>query len=254
MRSHSYSQLSTAWRCGQLYKYLFVDKLKSNEPESGDMKFGTAIHLGVEGILTGQLDWLETFTLFWDLEKAKNNKYGRFNWSELKDQGLRLLERFERLHKKKFKVLEMEQRLYGRIDDIEIEGTPDFLGMYDDVPTVVDFKTSGSRYDKEKIKTSEQLYLYAYLAKQTRQFYAKQTAYVVFIKGPNPSIQCLVESLHEVRTAEILTNIKQQAKDIEFKIDNNTFTRNYANCTGFGNKCSFYGHCYANVETKENKE
>lgn len=251
MKSHSYSQISTAYRCGQLYKYIFVDELKSKEPDSGDMKFGTAIHLGVEAILTGHADYLGLFNLFWDLEKSHNNKYGRFNWAELKEQGEVLLTRFDRLHKKKFKVLEMEQRLYGSIDDIKVEGTPDFLGMYEDVPTVVDFKTSGSRYDKDKIKASEQLYLYSYLAEQGGKFQPKQIAYVVFIKGPNPSIQCIVETIRQERINAVLANVRQQAKDLEYKIANNTFTRNYANCTGFGNKCSFYGECYNKIEKEE---
>lgn len=211
------------------------------------MKFGTAIHLGVEAILTGSgndVSGVNLFALFWNLEKTKNNKYGRYGWQELLDQGVRLLERFERLHAKHFVVNQMEQRLYGRIDDIKVEGTPDFLGLYKDVETVVDFKTSGSRYDKEKIKGSEQLHLYSYLASQTGNFQPKQIAYVVFVKGTAPSIQCLVEPLHQERIDQVLANVRQQAKDIEYKIDNNTFTRNYANCTGYGQKCSFYGECY----------
>lgn len=243
-RSHSYSQISTAYRCGMLYKYIHVDKLPSNEPASGDMKFGTGIHMGIEAILTGNTAYLELFNLYWDLEKTQNNKYGRFGWSELKDQAEVLLTRFDRLHKKKFVVQEMEQRLYGSIDDIKVEGTPDFIGLYGGKKTVVDFKTSGSRYDKAKIAASEQLYLYSYLAEQSRQFSAEQIVYVVFVKGPQPAIQCLSAPLDKSRTSAVLANIRQQAKDIEYKIANNTFTRNFTNCVGYGQKCSHYAECF----------
>lgn len=254
-RSHSYSQISTAYRCGQLYKYIHVDKLQSKDPASGDMKFGTAIHMGVEAILTGNMAYLELFNLFWDIEKNQNNKYGRFGWAELKDQAEVLLTRFDRLHKKKFVVQEMEQRLYGSIDDVKVEGTPDFIGLYEGKKTVVDFKTSGSRYDKAKITASEQLCLYSYLAKQSRGFHAEQIAYVVFVKGPQPSIQCISETINEGRVLAVLANVRQQAKDIEYKIANNTFTRNYANCVGYGQKCLHYAECFGKVDnTEEVKE
>lgn len=217
------------------------------------MKFGTAIHMGVEAILTGNKGYIELFELFWGLEQTRNNNYGRFGWEALREQGITLLTRFNRLHKKKFEVFEMEQRLYGSIDDIKVEGTPDLLGLYEGKKTVVDFKTSGFKYDKAKILASEQLHLYAYLAEQSGRFQPEQVAYVVFVKGPEPSIQCkgLITPIDRGRISTILANVRQQAKDIEFKIANNTFTRNFANCVGYGQKCSFYGECYDKVEIKE---
>lgn len=245
MTSHSYSHISTAYRCGQLYKYLVIDNLKTDQPESGDMKFGTAIHLAIESILTNpKADYMGLFELFWDLERGHNNKYGRYTWDDLREQGHTLLARFERLHAKKFKAFKMEERLYGRIGNIEVEGTPDFIGDYEGKKSLIDFKTSGSRYNKDKIKVSEQLYLYTELARQAFGFIPEQVVYVVFVKGSNPSIQCISEDFNQTRSTRILQNLEKQGLEIEQKIKNNSFTRNYGACIMGEMKCQYFDKCH----------
>lgn len=248
MNSFSYSALTTAYKCNTLYKYLYVDKIKSKEPDSGDMKFGTAIHLGVEGVLEGNADYLGLFELFWNLEKQQNNKYGRYSWQDLREQGHVLLTRFERLHKKHFSVLQMEQRLYGSIGDIKVEGTPDFIGDYKGKKTLVDFKTSGARYNKDRARISEQLILYAYLAKQSLGFVAEQVLYVVFVKGSNPSIQLISAAVKQSKTDEILQNIVSQCEELTKKLESGKFSRNYSQCIIGEYKCPFFSECHGSEE------
>lgn len=209
------------------------------------MKFGTAIHLAVESILSNpKADHLGLFELFWNLEKDHNNRYGRFGWEELRHQGHTLLTRFERLHAKKFEVIQMEERLHGRINDIKVEGTPDFIGMYEGKKALIDFKTSGSRYNKDKIKVSEQLYLYSELARQALGFVPEQVVYIVFVKGVNPSIQCLSEDFNQVRSTQILSNIVKQGELLNEKISKGSFTRNYNTCIMGDMKCQYFDNCH----------
>jgi hypothetical protein len=243
VKSFNYSALTTALRCNQLFKYLYVDKITPEGPDSGDMKFGTAIHMGVEGILMGGTG-LEDFELFWDVEKSKDNKFGRYGWQELREQGLTLLSRFERLHAKKFNVYQMEQRLYGSIGDIRVEGTPDFVGEFEGKKSIVDFKTSGTRYNKNKIKTAEQLMLYAHLAEQQLAYKAEQIVYVVFVKGSTPSIQCLSASLTRDSLNDILENVKRTALDLINKQESGSFIKNRSNCVMGENTCQFFEKCY----------
>lgn len=251
MKSFSYSALTTAYKCNQLYKYLFIDKLDPKKPKSGDMAFGTAIHLGVEAILTQGVDSVGLFDLYWNIEKTRGNRYGRYTWENLREQGHVFLTRFERLHAKKFVVMEMEQRLYGSLSDIKIEGTPDFIGDYQGKKTIVDFKTSGTRYSKSKGRTSEQLFLYAELARQNYGFLAEQILYVVFIKGTNPSIQFVSERVTETKINLVKANVALQAQELTTKIDTSKFTRNYANCIYGETKCDFFEVCHgAEIDTE----
>lgn len=248
MKSFNYSALTTAYKCNTLFKYLYIDKIKSKDPDSGDMKFGTAIHLAVEAILTGDADYLGLFELFWNLEKQQNNKYGRYSWQDLREQGHVLLARFERLHKKNFSVLQMEQRLYGSIGDIKVEGTPDFIGDYRGKKTVVDFKTSGAKYSKDKAKTSEQLLLYAHLANQNLGFVAEQVLYVVFVKGRDPSIQLISAPIRPGLIDEVTANVNLQCEELTKKIESGKYSKNYSQCIMGEYKCPFFDKCHGETE------
>lgn len=244
MSSFSYSALSSAARCETLYRFQFIDKIPQPTAPSGDMSFGTAIHLGLEGILTGG-DGVADFSLFWEIEKSKPNKYGRFNWGDLKTQGEKLLTRFERLHSKKFKEFQMEQRLYGLLPSgHSIEGTPDFLGTYMNVPCLIDFKTSGSRYNKDRIKTSQQLYLYAHLARTVLKYPVEQILYYVFVKGNEPSIQTICSPLDESLMKFHLDNSSLQIESLLKIAETKNYTKNPANCLMGELKCSYFDLCY----------
>lgn len=244
MTSFSYSALASAQRCETLYRFQFIDKVPQPTPPSGDMAFGTAVHLGLEGILT-QGDGVADFNLFWDIEKSKPNKYGRFTWGDLKDQGEKLLARFERLHAKKFKEFQMEQRLYGQLPSGHlIEGTPDFVGTYNDIPCLIDFKTSGSRYNKDRLKTSQQLYLYAHLARTVLKYPVQQLLYYVFVKGNEPSIQTIQAPLDESLMKFHLDNSSLQIEALLKIAQNKNYTKNPANCLMGELKCSYFDTCY----------
>lgn len=245
MHSYSYSEISTAYKCNQLFKYLYLDKLKPNTPDSGDMKFGTALHMGLNVMLSGEGDGVEYFTLYWDAQKTLENAYTRFKWSELREQGIVFLERFKRLHMKHFKPFFMEKREYGNIGDIRVEGTPDFVGTYKDVMSLVDFKTSATRYNPEKADISEQMHLYAYLVEQNNpDIKIEQLVYVVFIKGTTPSIQVVVSPINRDRMKVILENIRLQGEELNARIEKDKWTKNFNGCGYQGGYCQFPERCY----------
>lgn len=241
----SYSQLSTAYKCNMLFKHLYVDRLKPPGNESGDMKFGTGIHLAINTVLAKDGDPQANFDMFWDLQKTGND-FGRFKWEELRDMAHVFISRFERLHAKKFEPFQMEERLHGRLGDIEISGTPDFIGKYNGIPSIVDFKTAGSRYNPEKATIAEQLFLYAHLARETVGFIAKQVVFIVFVKGPNPSIQSITAPISQVMLNTVVDNIKLQCEELEVKIESGKFTKNLNGCGMGGMPCQFKERCFPN--------
>lgn len=244
MRSLSYSQLASAHRCNKLYEYQTILKIKNDQPPSGDMAFGTGIHLGVESILTGSGDGISDFNLFWNLEKSRNNKYGRLNHEQLQNNAEVLLSRFTRLHASKFQVHQMEQRLFSEIGRFKVEGTPDFLGLFDGIPSVVDFKTSGSRYHKDKIIVAEQLYMYTHLAMTKLNYLPEQLVYVVFIKGSRPDIQIVKRKFDKMEYIDAMLNIERMCSELVYKESINTFTMNKNSCIMGEMKCPYFNNCY----------
>lgn len=239
MNSFSYSMIKAALKCNQYYKLVYIDKLKSDEPESGDLHFGTAMHGAIEELI--QVGTYTSFNAYWDSLDAPTIAWGRFGYGELREQAQTLLERFQRLHMRKYKPREQEIRIkYQYLPLLGFEGTPDFVGDVDGVPSVVDFKTAGYRYDKDLIKVSDQLYLYAYLA-LSKGLPVHQLVYTVLIKGKEPSIQTIIEPLNEGKMLAIVENLATIAEEVAMK---ETFTRNHNQCIVGQYKCNMFKICH----------
>jgi hypothetical protein len=236
----SYSIIQSAYRCLKHYKLLYVDKLKPPVDPSADMAFGTAIHAGVQAILEGA-NGLEVFNLFWSSIKEQPHRFGRNSWEELKEQGEVLLSRFERLHAKKFKIFKMEERIYTKMGDINLEGTPDFVGEFNGVPSIVDFKTAGYAYEADKLVCNEQMPLYAWMAEKEWGYKAEQYVYLVFVKGRDPRIQTLTLPIDRAAQDRTLTNIAAVCQKLEKET---VFTENRASCLMGTQRCEFWDVCH----------
>lgn len=238
--SFSYSMLSTALRCNRLYQHLFIDKLVSDEPESINLHFGTALHTGLNSLLEGGDS--SSFSLYWD--SMRNTSFGtaRHGWESLNTMGEVFLERFERLHLKHLKPLQAEQRLYGfSPNGVRLEGTPDFIGSYRGTLTVLDFKTASSRYPDGKIQASDQLLLYTYLAQQCLKIEIQQIGYVVFIKTKEPSIQTQLMAIDQANLKARIANIELQCKEL---LGKPAYTQNFNACFDMGKRCGFWKKCH----------
>lgn len=238
--SYWYSKLSVANTCARKYKYQFIDGIHPSGEHSADIEFGSAFHLGLEGYLDGD-DGAQIFSIYWDSVKSNKMAYSRYGWDDLKTIGLRLLSNFESRHLKHLELQHGEQRLIGKIGPYSFEGTPDFIGLYKGVPTVLDFKTSARPYQPEKILYDDQLYGYAHLAQQCLGFEAAQIAYMVFCKQDNRiQTNCKLDLTKEKLSA-MITNIEMQIKSIE---ERTVFPANGKSCMMGSYKCAYFDMCY----------
>lgn len=234
----SYSAVSTAYTCYRKYELVYKLGEKAPVAHSADMSFGTGMHAGLQACLEGD-NGLSVFDAYWQSEKGKELSYGRYGWDELHNLGITLQTRFERLHAKYYKIHQMEQRLFGDLGGVKIAGTPDFLGDYQGVPSVVDFKTSAYPYPYEKLDVNEQMYLYAYLAQQNG-YTPKQIVYAVFIKSAC-RIQVIKKDLTNGEVAEKLKNIQLMLEDLTLR---ESFPMNRNSCLKGAYLCEFYQRCY----------
>ncbi len=234
-----HSKLSDARKCMRLYQHKHVLRTPVVEEKQGDLEFGTAMHLGVNGYLTGS-DGVELFEIYWDT--CQDVAFGRYNHAELKEMGVKLLTRFERLHLKKFKPYMMEERIFAQIGPHKGEGTPDFLGDFEGIPTTLDFKTSGSKYDKRRIVIETQIPFYAALAKKAHNYVSKQGVYFVFVKSDkDPSIQILKRDLTDSILCDTITDVVEECDDL---VARKAFPKNANSCLMGGRQCAFYNLCH----------
>lgn len=240
----SYSAISAAYTCFQKYKYLYIDKLKELGPESANLHFGTALHMGLQAILEGD-DPLPAFSLYMQSLNGKEIDWGRYGLEEYSKMGDVFLARFSRLHAKHFtNTITMESRLYGNLGDVKLEGTPDWVGSYKGVPSLVDFKTSGYTYPKEKIVVNEQMPLYAHLVEQNFGVKVEQLVYYVFVKA-DQRIQVQTHPLTKEFMKAKLDNIKLMCDDLSTR---RVFPKNTNGCMMGQYRCGFYEVCYGKSE------
>ena len=241
MPSYSYSMLSTALRCNRLYQYLYIDKLKPDEPESLSLHFGTAIHAGINSLLEGGDG--AAYRAYWASVADKSFAIARHSYDDLGQMGDVFIDRFTRLHLKHLKAHSTETRLYHETDPtLKLEGTPDFVGDYKGKLSVLDFKTSATRYPDDKVTASDQLMLYAFLAQQSLNIKIEQLGYMVFIKTKEPSIQVQIIDLDQEELAHRIQNILLQCRQLSEQ--DQPMVQNHNACFDYGHKCAFFDRCH----------
>lgn len=238
--AYYYSKLSVASECARKYKFQFIDKIAVPGAKSADIEFGQAMHLGLDAYLNGENGSL-TFKVYWDSMRDSPMQYTRFKWHELYSIGMKLLSRFEARHLPHLKVAHNEQRLHGKIGQYAFEGTPDFIGTYKGVPTILDFKTSKDAYPVDKILVEEQLYGYAHLAKQILGFDATQIGYMVFCKTEARIQTSSKIDLTQHKLDDMISNIEIQIKELEARKE---YPANRKSCLKGAFKCAYWNHCY----------
>lgn len=242
--SWSYSALTSAVTCLKKYEHQYLLKTKPDY-ESGDLAFGSALHLALNASLTGG-NGEEVFLVYWKSYKHKSLVYGRHKWQDLENLGVQFLAKFEKLHKKKYKLHTAEVRLYAEYKGVKLEGSLDFLGEYDGVMTLADFKTSSMKYEEEKVQTSFQLYLYAYLVIANGLPKPEQLMYVPFLKSVGGIQTSVVLKFDEGDMHKALDEFV--AYCTLFDANPKWFPKNYNSCLGYGRKCEMWSKCHANKE------
>lgn len=239
MKEFRYSALDTAQRCLHKYNMLYLQGYK-HATESGDMHFGTAMHLGIQSHFEGE-DAITQFRVYWESIKGHPLiTYARYQWKDYANLGEVFLARWVRLHSKKYKLFKSEERIHMKIGEFKYAGTPDFIGYYEDEPAIVDFKTSASEYSVDKLLSNEQLWSYVPLARSLG-FDPKVLRYVVFVKGAE-RIQTNVKIvLTEEMLSSKLENMKMQMRDLSTRSE---FPKNPSGCFMGTHRCELFSNCF----------
>lgn len=242
--SWSYSAFSTALTCLRKFKLVYVDKLEPDY-ESGDLAFGSALHLALNACLTGG-NGEETFLTYWGSYKGKDLTYGRFKWADLENLGVQFIAKFQKAYVKRFKLHTAEIRLYAEYRGIKLEGTMDLLAEFDGVMTLADFKTSSARYEPEKAKISLQLYLYSYLCIKGLGVTPAQIMYLPFLKTTGgiqtPVVESFVEECMYAALDEMVEYLVKLDAPNDLGID--VYPKNYNACLNYGRKCEHWSKCH----------
>jgi hypothetical protein len=240
----SYSAVQNYYKCPQYFKYKNIDNLDDNSDKSADLAFGTALHMGLQDLYEGGTG-IDCFNVYWNSLENSGLTYGRVGHRELENLGNVFIERFERLHKKKFEPMYIEQRVEVPKDGFIMAGTADLIAKYEGKVSVIDYKTAGYAYDKYKIIHNEQMYNYAYLVEKNYGIKVEQVVYVVFVKNPRePRIQIISKSLNDEKLNYMLSNMDNVCKRILKDKENNDFTRNPSSCVIGKNVCPFFNLCF----------
>lgn len=254
--SWSYSAFSTALTCMRKFKHVYVDRL-TPDYESGDLAFGSALHLALNEVLTGG-DGEQTFLTYWNTYKGKDLQYGRFKWTELENLGVQFVAKFKKGAGSKFDEIQCsEKRLFGEYKGIKLEGTPDLLAEFEGIMTLVDFKTSSARYEPDKAKVSLQLYLYAYLCITQLKVTPAQIMYLPFLKSTGGIQNPVIEPFREEDMYAALDEMVEYVRTFEQYdvMDGETvirsYPKNFNQCFGYGRKCEFWSRCWPEKEVKE---
>lgn len=242
-----FSKLSAHRTCPRLYQLQHIDKIKV-ESRSLDTEFGTALHLALEALLRGE-DGVMVFNTYWEYVDPNLLRF-KYDKKSLGNMGPIFIERFARLHLKHLKVFNSEERLFITEEGHKLEGTPDLIGWYKGTPSVMDFKTSSSKYMKEKIISDDQMPSYAHYAAVEKGFNVEQAVYFVFVKDfKTPSIQILT---HQLTTVDIQASISNMVAEIEEIKAKKVFTQNRSSCVRGPIKCSMWDQCHGR-KSDENK-
>jgi hypothetical protein len=197
----SYSQIAQYVRCPRSYRYRYLDGWQEKESRPA-MVFGRCFERALAASFLGQdcgAVLFEEWNLHRDSELAF--KHGE-SWDRLFHQGLRLLEVFARDNR--ILIPEPKHNLQVKIqrdlpDGNQFVAYLDAIGELDGVRSVIDWKTTSSRYVEEPkglLSLDPQLLCYSWLTGMW------EVAFVVFVRKNRPEIQYLRASITEDQRTE----------------------------------------------------
>jgi len=252
--SWSYSAYSSAVTCLRKFKLSYIEKVVVDGPESSDLIFGSALHSAINAVLTNE-DGIGTFELYWESYREKDVEYGRHDWKQLKGLGTEFIRKFTKTYAPSLRLDFAEQRLYSDYRGVKVDGQPDFIGEFNGVRTLADWKTSSANYAPTKANTATQLYLYAYLAIKNGHGPIEQLAYFVFNKGTGSLQTPIVWKFNEADMYEALNNLIDYAyilgpTGISDPALPMNYPKNYDACHNYNRPCKYFSICHPTKESK----
>jgi hypothetical protein len=192
----SYSQISHFLRCPRSYRYRFLDGWQEKEARAG-MIFGRCFEKALAAFFLGQDPGASLFEEWSAHRNAGLAFKNGENWDRLYHQGMHLLELFAR--DSRIRIADPEQNLQIKIErDLprgdQFVGYLDAIGELDGARSVIDWKTTSSRYVEGPagiLSLDPQLLCYSWLTG------ISEVAFVVFVRKNHPEIQYLRTSISE---------------------------------------------------------
>ncbi len=208
----SHSRINRYETCPESYRLYYVERIRVKTP-SASLVFGSFVHQALAALFIQDANPSELFTELWNQVEYAEIQYNcRETWESLLERGKALLDQFvaEELPKiGDIHAVEQPFELAVSHLDVPLIGVVDLVADVNGEPTVVDFKTSGSRYDDHEIALSDQLTAYA-LAQPA----ARQSAYCVLVKTKQTRIEWHFARRTPEQTTAYLDKIAFVGQDI----------------------------------------
>lgn len=242
-----FSKISNFLLCPKKFERVHInDESEPAGKKSTDLLFGSIFHMAMENLTNGGEEYLNIFETYWGSVKDRDDvAWGRYGWEWLNQMGPRMLTRYAKVYQPLIEPVIVERRLFGSCSEHKFEGTPDLIGYYNGVLSVIDFKTSGYRYDKDKILIADQLVGYSHLYKDTPEFEehgeAKQIVYFVFCKDKGSIQKPIILPLTEELESGIMANTTAVIDQIG---DAKEYPMNMGSCIRGTIKCPFFEACH----------
>lgn len=230
-----YSSITTAHKCLKRYDLEYNKGIRA-EGRNENLEFGTAMHLALSTYMENRdtNEAKDAFEMYW--KTTSDLTFTRFTHEQLSDKFQTMFEKWVRLHSKKYEPKYVEKHLEFSVTGYKFQGTPDFVGEYEGVPSIVDFKTSASVYDKRKIIVNEQMPLYAHAVKQVLDYDVKQLVYVVFVKYDD-RIQVVKKDITQKEIDSVVDNMAAMCRDLSSRIE---YPKNPDSCLF----CPHFSRCH----------
>lgn len=183
----SHSRLSRYALCPEQYRLHYIERLRPRVP-SANLVFGSTLHEALRQHFEAGVDPVAVFRELWDGLRDTELTFSRSNsWEKLQRVGEGLLEQFCSEERGKIgRVVAVERSFTLHLSEIDVPfvGIVDLVAEVNGTLTVIDFKTSASRYAQHEAMLSDQLTAY-HLAETP----AQQSALCVFVKTKQPRIE-----------------------------------------------------------------
>lgn len=198
--------------CPEQYRLYYIENLRPRFP-AASLVFGQILHQALAHFFQTEGDPVGFFRASWEGAKEVKLGYGqRDSWERLRDTGDLLLEKFMREELPRLEDIEAVERPFELdITGLELPfvGVIDLLGKLDGRRTVVDFKTSASRYEDHEVILADQLTAYQLAAPD-----AQQTAFCVLVKTKEPKIDWQIATRSVEQLTEYLAKAQLIAQEI----------------------------------------
>jgi hypothetical protein len=208
----SYSRINRYLLCPEQYRLYYLENLRLKVP-SASLVFGKIIHQALTLLFRSGADPVLHFLEQWRLVQEEELDYGsKESWEKLQTCGEALLKKFIQEELRKLENVRAAERAFElNITTLELPlvGIIDLVADFQKKPTVVDFKTASTAYQKHEVVLSDQLTAY-----QLAEPDACQSALCVLVKTKEPKIEWYLSN----RTGNHLVEFLEKAQLVSHEI------------------------------------